>query len=56
MCSLLARRYQAAPRVLLLASGVLLGFVPVLRGVPLPPEPVLLIFLPALLYWESDGW
>ena len=33
--------------------GVLVGFVPHLRHVQLPPEVVLLLFLPALLYWES---
>lgn len=49
----LARRLGIAPPVLLLLSGVLLGFVPALRQVHLPPEVMLLIFLPALLYWES---
>ncbi len=39
--------------MLLLACGALLGFAPALRGVHLPPEVVLLLFLPALLYWES---
>jgi NhaP-type Na+/H+ or K+/H+ antiporter len=29
------------------------GFAPALRGVHLPPEAMLLIFLPALLYRES---
>ncbi|HEY0360283.1 MAG TPA: cation:proton antiporter, partial [Mycobacteriales bacterium] len=48
-----ARRLRIAPPVLLLATGVLLGFVPALRTVRLPPEVVLLLFLPALLYWES---
>ena len=32
---------------------MLIGFVPALRDVQLPPEVVLLLFLPALLYWES---
>jgi len=50
---LAARRLGVAPPVLLLACGALLGFVPALRGVELPPEVVLLLFLPALLYWES---
>jgi CPA1 family monovalent cation:H+ antiporter len=50
---ILARRYRIAPPVLLLACGVLLGFLPALREVHLPPEMVLLLFLPALLYWES---
>ena len=53
MCGVLARRFRVAPPVLLLACGALLGFVPALRQVHLPPEVVLLLFLPALLYWES---
>lgn len=46
-------RTGIAPPVLMLACGVLVGFVPRLRDVTLPPDTVLLIFLPALLYWES---
>src|SRR4051794_37916063 len=42
-----------APPIVLLVCGVLLGFVPALREVHLPPEAMLLLFLPALLYWES---
>jgi len=49
----LARRLRIPPPVLLLLIGVLLGLVPALREVRLPPEAMLLIFLPALLYWES---
>jgi len=51
--------FLAAPHVrigaplLLLGCGVLLGFVPAFREVELPSQVVLLIFLPALLYWES---
>ncbi|RZT84679.1 sodium/proton antiporter (CPA1 family) [Pseudonocardia sediminis] len=41
-----------APIVLLL-GGVPLAFVPWTSEVTLPPEVVLLLFLPALLYWES---
>jgi len=52
-CGVLARRAGVAPPILMLAGGVLLGFVPALREVHLPPEAVLLLFLPALLYWES---
>ncbi|MGV9212201.1 Na+/H+ antiporter [Micromonospora sp. RB23] len=48
-----ARRLRIAPPVLLLIAGVLLGFAPALRGVHLPPEAVLLVFLPVLLYWEA---
>lgn len=48
-----ARRTHLATPILLLAVGVLLGFIPVLRAVSLPPEAVLVLFLPALLYWEA---
>lgn len=50
---IVARRLRVAPPILLLGCGALLGFVPALREVYLPPEAVLLLFLPALLYWES---
>ena len=53
LCDLAAARLRVAPPILLLACGALLGFVPDLRAVQLPPEVVLLLFLPALLYWES---
>ena len=52
-CDVAAERLRVAPPILLLACGALLGFVPDLRAVQLPPEVVLLLFLPALLYWES---
>ncbi len=52
VCAVLARRFGIAAPVLLLASGAVLGFVPARRRVHLPPE-VVLLFLPALLYWES---
>lgn len=52
-CGALARRYPIAPAILLVLVGVLIGFVPHLRQAQLPPEAVLLLFLPALLYWES---
>lgn len=38
---------------MLLLAGAALGFLPLFREVSLPPEVVLLLFLPALLYWES---
>ncbi len=50
---LLAHRLTIAPPIVLLIIGVLVGFVPALRDAHLPPETVLLVFLPALLYWES---
>jgi Na+/H+ antiporter len=37
----------------LLVAGAALGLLPLFRAVHLPPEVVLLLFLPALLYWES---
>jgi CPA1 family monovalent cation:H+ antiporter len=52
-CGALARRYPIAPALLLVLVGLLIGFVPHLRQAQLPPEVVLLLFLPALLYWES---
>ena len=52
-CGALARRYPIAPAILLVLVGVLVGFVPHFRQAQLPPEVVLLVFLPALLYWES---
>lgn len=53
LCGLLARRLPVAPAILLVLVGVLAGFVPALRRGQVPPEVVLLLFLPALLYWES---
>lgn len=47
------RRLGVAPPLVLLVAGVLLGLVPVFRGLTVPPELVLLVVLPALLYWES---
>lgn len=51
--TLLARRLRVAGPIVLLLGGVALAFVPWLNGLTLPPEVVLLLFLPALLYWES---
>jgi len=48
-----AGRLRVAAPLVLLAIGAGLGFVPLLGQVELPPELVLLLFLPALLYWES---
>jgi CPA1 family monovalent cation:H+ antiporter len=53
MSGALARRYPIAPAIVLVLVGALVGFVPHLRQAQLPPEVVLLVFLPALLYWES---
>lgn len=51
--SLVARRTGANGPVLLTAGGVALSFVPATSNVRLPPEVVILLFLPALLYWEA---
>ncbi|MBC9225182.1 Na+/H+ antiporter [Aeromicrobium sp. zg-636] len=53
VCGALARRYPIAPAILLVIAGILIGFVPHLRHAHLPPEVILLVFLPAILYWES---
>lgn len=51
--SVASGRLRVAAPVLLVLCGAVLGFVPALESVSLPPEAMLLIFLPALLYWES---
>jgi Na+/H+ antiporter len=51
--AVLAPRFRVAVPLLLLLFGLALGFVPALRGVELPPEAVLLLFLPVMLFWES---
>lgn len=48
----LAHQLKVAAPVLQLAAGVLLGFAPALRETALPPEVLLLVFLPVLLYWR----
>jgi NhaP-type Na+/H+ or K+/H+ antiporter len=50
--ALAPRIHLPAPVVWLLA-GVVVGFIPGVDHVELPPEAVLLVFLPAILYWES---
>ncbi|MDF9752314.1 Na+/H+ antiporter [Arthrobacter sp. ES3-54] len=51
--AILAPRVRVAAPLLLLVLGLVLGFVPQLRQIELPPETVLLIFLPVMLFWES---
>lgn len=51
--TVLAPRLRMATPLVLLVIGLLLGFVPELRAVQLPPETVLLLFLPILLFRES---
>ncbi len=51
--TVLAPRLRVATPLVLLVIGLLLGFVPQLREVQLPPETVLLLFLPIMLFRES---
>jgi monovalent cation/hydrogen antiporter len=48
--ALLARRINVAPAILLLLAGVVLAFVPGMPALELPPELVLLLILPPLIY------
>jgi monovalent cation/hydrogen antiporter len=51
--SLLARRINVAPAILLLLAGITLAFVPGMPSLELPPELVLLLVLPPLIYSAS---
>ncbi|MGH6717415.1 MAG: cation:proton antiporter, partial [Bradyrhizobium sp.] len=51
--SLLARRIDIAPAILLLLAGTGLAFVPGMPRLELPPELVLLLVLPPLIYSAS---
>ena len=51
--TLLGQRYRVGPPVLLIFLGALLGLIPRFGGIHIDGELVLLLFLPAILYWES---
>jgi monovalent cation/hydrogen antiporter len=51
--ALLARRINVAPAILLLLAGIAFAFVPGLPSLELPPELVLLVVLPPLIYSAS---
>ena len=51
--ALLARRIDVAPAILLLLAGIALAFVPGMPSLELPPELVLLLVLPPLIYSAS---
>jgi CPA1 family monovalent cation:H+ antiporter len=51
--TVLAPQLHMAPPLLLVLLGLVLGFVPELRHVQLPPHTMLLLFLPVMLFWES---
>src|SRR5205085_4044304 len=48
--ALLARRTNMAPAILMLLAGIALAFVPGMPAIELPPELVLLLVLPPLIY------
>src|SRR5437868_784879 len=51
--ALLAKRINTAPAILLLLAGTALAFVPGMPSLELPPELVLLLVLPPLIYSAS---
>ncbi len=51
--TVIGRRYRVGPPVLLILLGALLGLIPDFGGVHVNGEVVLLLFLPAILYWEG---
>jgi Na+/H+ antiporter len=51
--SVLARTVSVPYPILLVLGGLVLGFVPGIPAVELPPELVLVAFLPPLLYWAA---
>src|SRR2546430_12428117 len=51
--ALLARRVNIAPAILLLVAGIALAYVPGMPSLELPPELVLLVVLPPLIYSAS---
>jgi CPA1 family monovalent cation:H+ antiporter len=51
--ALMARRINVAPAILLLLAGIALAFVPGMPALELPPELVLLVVLPPLIYSAS---
>jgi len=51
--SILARLVRVPYPILLVLGGLVLGFVPGMPDVELPPELVLVAFLPPLLYWSG---
>ncbi len=51
--SVLARVVRVPYPILLVIGGLVLGFAPGMPDVELPPELVLVVFLPPLLYWAG---
>ena len=51
--TVIGRRYRVGPPVLLILLGASLGLIPQFGHVHIDGELVLLLFLPAILYWEG---
>ena len=51
--TVIGRRYSVGPPVLLIVFGALLGLIPDFGDVHINGQIVLLLFLPAILYWEG---
>ncbi len=51
--TVIGRRYRVGPPVLLILFGALLGLIPQFGHVRIDGAVVLLLFLPAILYWEG---
>lgn len=49
----IANRINVAYPIVLVLGGIVIGYIPGVPSVPFPPELVLVVFLPPLLYWES---
>jgi CPA1 family monovalent cation:H+ antiporter len=49
----IANRINVAYPIVLVLGGMAIGFIPNVPTAPLPPDLVLVVFLPPLLYWES---
>lgn len=49
----IANRINVAYPIVLVLGGMAIGYIPGVPTFPLPPDLVLLVFLPPLLYWES---
>lgn len=49
----LANRIGVAYPIVLVIGGIALGYIPGIPPLQMPPDLVLVIFLPPLLYWES---
>jgi Na+/H+ antiporter len=49
----IANRIKVAYPIVLVLGGMVIGYIPGVPTIQLPPEFVLVVFLPPLLYWES---